>query len=192
MHAMNGTASAPATALDVIEARETDTPTSPLDAYLEQTQAETRRIAGELEVLRDQEQRLCDELTRRAGEARARAMNYSRAIAALKLEPTQPKAKAKTAPKAKPPGGSRYEISDAKVAEIERRVRELAPNAPMNKHEVRTMTAAWVANQTPGLSPEAVAKGFHVLREREVVRIAGKVRGGGTAFALMPEGDSGE
>jgi hypothetical protein len=50
------------------------------------------------------------------------------------------------------------------------------------------VTAAYVADHSERLSPESVRQALQVLREREVVRIAGTGRGGGKLFALMPEG----
>lgn len=50
-------------------------------------------------------------------------------------------------------------------------------------------TQTQLADSTPGLSPEALRKGLVVFREHELVRVAGKVRGGGNAWALMPEAE---
>lgn len=180
MIAGNGTVADSATALEVIEARET----SPLDAYLESTSKTRSRIVEELAELRDTEQRLCDELTKQAAEARTRCANYARAIEALGTKTAKPKTPkpSKLAPRPIK-GANDWQISDTKVAEVERRVRELLPDAPNG-----TVTAAYIANHTESLSPETARRALQVLREREVVRIAGTGKGGGVLFALMPEG----
>jgi hypothetical protein len=43
-----------------------------------------------------------------------------------------------------------------------------------------------VAKATPGMSPEVVMKSMKVFREHELVRPAGKVRGGGIKWRLQP------
>jgi CRP-like cAMP-binding protein len=177
MMATNGTAAAPGTELDVIEAREQ----TPLDAYLESSRQTRSRIVDELRELRENEARIIRELTAQLGEAKARRDSYERAAAALAGQ-TRP------APKApKSTGGGRkynWHISDGKVAEIEARIRELAPTIDDGR-----FTAALIGRETPGMSPETVRRAIAVLREREVVRAAGAARGGGTYFALMPDGD---
>lgn len=184
MEAANG-ATAPGTALDVVEIAER----SAMDDYLESTRRTASRIVDELTDLRDAERNLVNELTRQAGEARARQTSYERALTALGARTRRAPA---AAPAAKPSGGRKdrtkeWQVSDAKVAVVERRLRELLPTSPHKAgNGVAAVTAGWVADNTDGLTPESAKKALAVLREREVVRVAGTSRGGGVLFALMP------
>ena len=47
-------------------------------------------------------------------------------------------------------------------------------------------SAGGVAKATPGLSPEVVMKSMVIFRDHELVRPAGKVRGGGIKWRLQP------
>lgn len=176
-------AHAPGTDLDVIEVREH----SPIDAYLESSRRTRDRIVDELTDLRDSEAQLEVELTRQASEARARRSNYQRALDALgKGTAAKPKPK----PTAKVPrkGRAPWDISDEKVNEIEARFRELIAQTTMRTAgDVPVMTANHLGQSTPGLSTEAARKGLEILRDREVIRVAGPARGGGVLYALMPE-----
>jgi DNA-binding transcriptional ArsR family regulator len=173
----------PGTSLDVIDVQEQ----APIAAYLEAAQQTRNRIVDELRGLRDSEQRLVDEFTRQAGEARARVSNYQRALDALGSRKRTAPAKPKLAP-VKASRKQDWQVSDVKVEEVRRRVVALMPESPHKVGEVPVVTAAYVAERTDGLSPESVRQALQVLREREVVRIAGTGRGGGKLFALMPEG----
>jgi hypothetical protein len=80
----------------------------------------------------------------------------------------------KPAPKKSQAG--RWTISDKKVAQVWEQVRRLDG----------TFTAASVAQDQPGLSPESARRALALLRERELVRVTGTGRGGGTLLAVMP------
>jgi DNA-binding transcriptional ArsR family regulator len=175
----------PGTSLDVIDVQEQ----APIAAYLEAAQQTRNRIVDELRGLRDSEQRLVDEFTRQAGEARARVSNYQRALDALgsrkRTAPAKP-APAKQA--AKRGGGKQWRVSDLKVEEVRQRIVALMPDSPHKVGEVPVVTISYVADNSEGISRESVEQAMNALREREVVRIAGTGRGGGKLFALMPEG----
>lgn len=186
MQAVNG-AQSPGTALDVVgeDAREP----SAIDLYLESTRRTKDRIVDELTDLRDSEQGLVGELTRQASEARARCANYQRAIDALSTrgKRTPAPVKAKPAPKGRA-SAQNQPIADEKVELIRQRAVELLPGSPHRVGDVHAITAGWLAENTDGLSPETARRGLLVLRDREVVRVAGSGKGGGVLYALMPEG----
>jgi CRP-like cAMP-binding protein len=180
MRTASGTGSVPATALEVVEVRES----SPLDEYLQSTRQRSQRIVDELIALRDTEQALVDELAHRMSEARARLTRYQRAVDALKVEHVAERSAKKLEKKA----GKQWTISDEKVAEVLTRFRELVSEST---HRAGGITAGFMAEKTPGLSPETARRALDRLREREVVRVVGPSRGGGLLFALMPEDEHG-
>lgn len=52
----------------------------------------------------------------------------------------------------------------------------------------KTALTAWIKdNNEVGVSNETVSKCMDALRERELVRVTGTIRGGGKTWALMPE-----
>jgi hypothetical protein len=85
-------------------------------------------------------------------------------------------------------GANNWQISDDRVKAIEARVHALLPSSPHKVGDVPTITAGWIADNTDGVTPETARRGLNVLRDREVLRVAGTGKGGGVLFALMPEG----
>jgi hypothetical protein len=176
----------PGTSLDVIDVQEQ----APIAAYLEAAQQTRNRIVDELRGLRDSEQQLVDEFTRQAGEARARVSNYQRALDALGSRKRAAPAKPKPAP-AKQRRSARLTSGRSQTqrsSEVRRRVVALMPDSPHKVGEVPVVTSATSPTTRRDISRESVDQAMQVLREREVVRIAGTGRGGGKLFALMPEG----
>jgi hypothetical protein len=80
-------------------------------------------------------------------------------------------------------------ISDAKVAEVERVIRELMPKSPHKVGDTPAITAGFI-NDNSAFPHETARRALNALREREVLRVAGTGKGGGVLFALMPEGAS--
>jgi hypothetical protein len=177
----------PGADLDVIDVREQ----APIAAYLETAQRTRNRIVEELASLRDSEQQLVDEFTRQAGEARARVAGYQRALDALgkRAAPAKPKPAKQIARRGEP---KQWQVTDRKVEEVRQRIVALMPESPRKVGEVPVVTVSYITDNTEGLSRESVVQAMQILREREVVRIAGTGRGGGKLFALMPEGTDGD
>jgi uncharacterized membrane protein YccC len=139
-----------------------------LAEHLERARSTREHIAGELRELLETEEELHDELAEQVADSRKRRDGYRRALEQLTGESKKP------APKKSQAG--RWTISDKKVAQVWEQVRRLDG----------TFTAASVAQDQPGLSPESARRALSLLRERELVRVTGTGRGGGTLLAVMP------
>lgn len=141
-----------------------------LAEHLERARSTREHIAGELRELLESEEELHDELAEQVAESRRRRDGFRRALEQLTGEPKRAVAKGKAQ------AAARWTISDKKVAQVWEHVRRLDG----------TFTAASVAADAPGLSPESARRALSLLRERELVRATGTGRGGGTLLAVMP------
>lgn len=121
------------------------------------------------------------ELRAALDEVTDRRDGYQQALDALTGDP-RPKRPASRKKEERPSADS-WRVSDKKVAEVEQVIRGM-----VTKGEER-FTAASIAKSSK-VSPEGARRALNVLREREVVRVTGSARGGGTNYALMaPAGD---
>jgi hypothetical protein len=141
------------------------------------------QLADGLRRLAEVEQAEFERVSTQLAEIRERRDRYQRSLEALTQE-VRP---------ARPPqiraGNKRrwremkdWHISDERVAMVETRFRELVAET-----EDGRLAGGTLAKATPGISPETARRALNVLREREVVRLAGTGRGGAIYFALMPE-----
>ena len=107
-------------------------------------------------------------------EAEADVRSIRKAMEALTGE-----APAKTASKSlrKSRDNNRWQISEAKIQEVWNIVRAI---------DDETFTTNSVATAQPGLSQESARRALDILRERQLIRLAGKARGGGKLLAIMP------
>jgi hypothetical protein len=86
-----------------------------------------------------------------------------------------------SAPKAKPTAGTKggWTPSEERLKSLfELIVKEGEPVSPTQ-----------LAGKTEGLGVETATKGFRILRERELLRVTAKLRGGGALFAPMPDAE---
>lgn len=139
--------------------------------HLERSRATRERITDELRELLLVEERLHDAMAEQLAEAKARRDGYRRALEQLTGEPRK-----KPGPKKATPNAGDWVVSDAKIAEVWELVRKRDDQ----------FTAASVSKDVAGLSPETARRALNTLRERELIRAAGKVRGGGIGLAVMP------
>lgn len=147
-----------------------DDPAAVFDRYTTEAQS---ALAGEVENMRallEGERNLERRLSAQLEASRDRRRRLEKVVALLTGEtdtrgghgPKQP--------------GKGWSISDGKIAEVWELVR----------HRTDSFTSGGLASATPGLSPESARRALLILRERELLRIAGTARGGGSLLAIMP------
>lgn len=144
--------------------------TPPIELGLELSE---EALISQLRALVAQEETNREEAERIVNESRLRQRRYERALSTLEGPSPKP------APKR---DKNDWTISAEKVESVYRRFVEVREQYPDKQ-----VTASLLSSQTPGLSPETARRALLELREQERVRVAGKVRGGGTHFDLMPE-----
>lgn len=132
-------------------------------------------IAGRIRTAIAAEQARRAEAERLVDESRAEERRLQGALD--KLQPPARKRQSRA------PGSHDWQVSDGKVEEVFRHFVELREQDPDAR-----ISAGYLAEHTPGLSPESARRALYVLRERERIRISGKTRGGGVSWDLMPEG----
>lgn len=136
----------------------------------------------------DIELALADELHgRRELEAlltasKEREANFRKAIAALGGKP--PTTQGRPASSAK---GGGWSPSEERITFVFEQFKLWIAAEPELEH-TKTKLAEWITEHNEvGVAHDTVSKCMDVLRERELVRITGTVRGGGKTWALMPE-----
>lgn len=136
-------------------------------------------LRAQLHALVDRARAEREDHETKAAAARAQERRYERALAALEDEP-----KGKPGPKPKKSGSNDWSISEQKVESVYQRfvvLRAESPDVPI--------TAGYLADNTPKLSPETARRALNELRAQERVRISGTTRGGGKKWDLMPEAE---
>lgn len=156
-------------------------PSLPLDMLGVRTGQYIESVKTELREKIEQERSSRVEHERLVAESKERERQLVRALAGL--EGTRPEPK----PQPLRPGvrkkGSRahdWQPSGEKLIAVWHAVVEYAEDHPDG------FSVGAVAGATPGLSPEAVMKCMAIFRAHELVRPAGKVRGGGIKWKLQP------
>jgi hypothetical protein len=132
-------------------------------------------VIAELEELRAPLRARREQLKAELAELSAREKSIAQAIGALvggqhvNAPVAKPKAKAKPATGGWTPSEERLKsLFELFVAEGE-------PISPTQ-----------LASKTEGLGVETAGKGAKILRDRELLRVAGALRGGGSLYAVMP------
>lgn len=138
-----------------------------------------RALISDLEVQLVEEQRALARVELVVSGYREREKRLAKAIAALKGEPLGSGGKQNDLAKREKTQPN-WTVSEAKIEKVLAGLREYGP-----------CTAAHLSREIEKLSPETARRALETLRERELARIAGKTRGGGTQYALMPETSSG-
>lgn len=143
------------------------------------------RMAAELRELIAAEQAGRAEYERLVEDSRARERQLQKVLAGLEGQaPTKP------GPKGPKRGAAVkvWRVSDERVAAVWQTVQRVVADS-----EDGTFVSQHVFDAMyPGVSRETVTKAVEALRERELIRRVGSVRGGGSRWALMPgaEGQS--
>jgi hypothetical protein len=132
------------------------------------------RMAAELRELIAAEQAGRAEYERLVEESRTRERQLQKVLAGLEGQaPTKPGPKRPT---------KEWRVSDERVARVWEAVQQVVA-----KSEDGTFISQHVFDvMYPGVSRETITKSVNVLRERELIRRVGTVRGGGIRWALMP------
>jgi hypothetical protein len=128
-------------------------------------------VIAELEALRAPIRARREQLKAELAELTTREKSIAQAIGALHSGQHA----AAPAPKAKPKPGVWTPSEERLKSLFELFVAEGEPISPTQ-----------LANKTEGLGVETATKGTKILRERELLRVAGALRGGGSLFAVMP------
>jgi hypothetical protein len=142
-----------------------------LNAHISTQQHTSARIADELrEVLRAEEQ-VFAELTEQVQESRQRRDHLKRALEHLTGETG--KYKTATKPTGKP---NTWTVSEETVQKVWDAIK--VKTEPFTKTQI---------SKEVHVSSDTINKAVNVLRERELLRITGKVRGGGKSYLPMPD-----
>jgi hypothetical protein len=155
----------------------------PLDMLGARTDAFIDAVAAELreQVARERTSRV--EYERLVEESKARERQMVKALAGLEgtrlTEPKPQPLRPGTRPR-KPSRNHDWQPSPEKLIAVWHAVVSFAEEHPDG------FSCGAVAKATPGLSPEAVMKSMAIFRDHELVRPAGKVRGGGIKWRLQP------
>lgn len=128
-------------------------------------------VIAELEAMRAPIRARRDQLKAELAELQVREKSIAQAIGALR--PSQPATAAAPAKPASKRGT--WTPSEERLKSIfELMLKEPAPISPTQ-----------LAEKTDGLGVESASKGFKILRERELLRVTGALRGGGSLFTVM-------
>jgi hypothetical protein len=131
-------------------------------------------VIAELEGLRAPLRARREQLKAELAELSARERSIAQAIGALHGG-QQVNAPAKPKPKATPKPGTWTPSEERLKSLFELFVAEGEPISPTQ-----------LAAKTEGLGVETAGKGARILRDRELLRVAGGLRGGGSLYAVMP------
>lgn len=112
-----------------------------------------------------------DQLKARISDLAAQEKQIAHAIGALRSGP---------APAAKPAPAGR---KTGDWTPSEERLKSLFE---LFRAETEPISPTQLADKTEGLGVETAAKGARILRDRELLRVAAAIRGGGSAYAVMP------
>lgn len=145
-------------------------PLQALRDYAEQVAVSSRAHAEQLEVELQSEQRLQTEIKSLLEQSRDRERGMRKAVEALTGERTEPVKRGST----RAASGANWTISQKKVQEVWDVI--LQQGGQFKPTELREQ----------GLSGEAVRRSIIVLRNQELIRVAGSLRGGGKLYDLMP------
>jgi hypothetical protein len=146
-----------------------------LEEHVARAAGTRQRLSDELRDLVVVEQEIYDGLKAQADEAKARRDGYQRA-----LDHIEGATKAAAAKPSKPARSKRdWMPSDEKVEQVWAKFREVWAERP------EPMTHTALGRGLP-LGADTVGKAFEVLRDRELIRVAGTARGGGKLWAPMP------
>lgn len=154
----------------------------PLDMLGVRTGAFIDSVATELREQIAKEQAGRAQYERLVEESKARERQMVKALAGLegsrvteaKPQPKRPGARIKSARR------NDWTPSREKLIAVWHAVVDFAGENPDG------FSVGGVAKATPGLSPEVVMKSMLIFRDHELVRPAGKVRGGGIKWRLQP------
>jgi hypothetical protein len=145
-----------------------------LEQHVARAQGTRQRLTDELRDLVAEEQAIYDDLKTQADAAKSRRDGYQRA-----LDHIQGASKVAAVKPAKRSKGDDWRPSDEKVDIVWQAFREAWRQNP------KPLTHTALGKQLP-MGPDTLRKAFDVLRERELIRVAGTARGGGKLWALMP------
>jgi hypothetical protein len=151
----------------------------PDDPYAAFAAASAERLDAEratLQQLLDDELGAQREISDLLDASKLRTRRLERALAALTDEPKEPK------PKPAPRASAAQSPSSTWMPSQKMLDRVLAAVVEAGGPITRTALSSQLH-----VSPDTARKSLHVLRERELVRIAGVTRGGGKTYAAMPE-----
>jgi hypothetical protein len=144
-----------------------------LEQHVARAQGTRQRLTDELRDLVAEEQLIYDDLKAKADEAKSRRDGYQRA-----LDHIQGASKVAAAKPAKRPKGD-WRPSEDKVEMVWQAFREAWQQSP------QPLSHTALGKQLP-MGSDTLRKAFDVLRERELIRVAGTARGGGKLWAPMP------
>jgi hypothetical protein len=146
-----------------------------LAQHVARAQGTRQRLVDELRDLVAVEQGIYEDLKAQADQAKGRRDGYQRA-----LDHIQGAAKvAAAAPKSPKKKSALWAPSEDKIDMVWQAIREASAQGP------DPITQTTLVGELP-MGADTVRKAFEVLRERELIRVAGRARGGGKLWALMP------
>jgi hypothetical protein len=164
----------------------------PHDPIAEAERAMRRRLDDHVHALRQEltaasNQRM--DLERLLHVAKSNERRIARAVQALEGDDTQPKPTAAPArsssSSSKPSKPNNWTLSEERISRVqtllERYWRE--GHGPVSPTQFRTIVRE---RYDEPISTETCTRAFRALREREVIRKSGSLRGGGTLYAPMP------
>lgn len=138
--------------------------------------SEIERHARELDELLSPLRAERDQLKARLSELGVREKAIAHAIGALRGGNPPAPAPAKEQKKTKAKDAHDWQPSEERLKRVfDLMLLETAPISPTQ-----------LAKKTERLSVETASKSLKILRERELVRVAAVVRGGGSSYAIMP------
>jgi hypothetical protein len=143
-------------------------------------------LVAELELGIDAERRGRADVEAALAESKDREARMRKALGALEGKP--PSHAGRQARPAASTGG--WNVSEDRVQFVYEQFKAWVAAEPDVEHS-KTKLGAWINERAKergesGLAGETVSKAMEVLRERELVRVARALRGGGKEFALMP------
>jgi hypothetical protein len=158
------------------------------EAYADHERRQTSRIDDlvaelELDIMAEEHGRA--ELERLIADSRTREHRMRKALGALKGRPLSHAARVErpTEPK------RGWQPSDERVEFVLGRFRDYLATDPPAEQRTKTALRKWMNAQGDRIAGETINRAMTALRERELVRVTGKARGGGDFIDLMPAGD---
>lgn len=143
-------------------------PAAAFDAYVTEARGRLDSEVATMRAMLEDERALEQRLAEQAEAARNRRRRLEKVVEILSGE--QPKAKPMT------PGPGAWRVSDQKLGRV----------WDLMRQQTEPFTVGGLAAVTPGLSAGTARRAADVFRERELLRVVGRGRGGGTLFAVMP------
>lgn len=157
-------------------------PPSPLDAVQAHARHSTTFMESQAEAFTaelEAERTVQDQIKALLSESQARERQLAKVVSTLTGETTT-----RPTPTRRSGGGrgKGWQISEKKIGQVWKVIRQQVADSDDGTFKMTDLRKA-------GLSGEAVRRTVVTLHEREVIRVAGALRGGGKLWALMPEAE---